>query len=519
MVTEEIRRPVGFSRLSFLTRTSLLLGFFFAADKVLAFGKSLLFNKIVGLDGMGIIGAANNIPDYLSALLSGGALGMAFIPVLREYLDRQGQREAWDLFSRIVNLAFVITGAASVIIILLTQPLVKYLIAPGFSSAQQTLTASLMRLDLLAIIIFSISGLVMASLQANQHFLLPAIAPLLYNLGQIFGVLVLSPSEGLHLGPIRLPNFGLGLYGIVYGVILGALLHLLIQVPGLIRYHFHWTPALDVKSAGVQRVLILLGPRVLTMGCIQAYFVARDNLASRFGTVGVGALNLGWTIEQVPETIIGTAIAVAILPSLADFITKGQTDDFVRTVNRALKIMLSLSLPAAVLLGMAVRPLAQSFFGYDAARLDLLTACTWAFLIGLVGDTWLEVAVRSFYANQNTRTPLVAALIQAAAFVLLSIAFSPVIGLAGIPLAAALTFTTQAIVLLTILSRRFPGLLRLDTTWLRAIGAAAAAWIVIAAALAWLPFSSLPKTIFGLAIGGMAAVPFIWRELRLLFDL
>src|SRR5512135_348521 len=119
-------------KLTFLTRISLLLAFFFAADKALAFGKSLLFNRIVGLDGMGIFGAANNIPDYLSALLSGGALGMAFIPVLREYIDIKSREEAWDLFSRVINLAFVITGAASVVIILLTRPLVQYIIAPGF---------------------------------------------------------------------------------------------------------------------------------------------------------------------------------------------------------------------------------------------------------------------------------------------------------------------------------------------------------------------------------------------------
>src|SRR5512140_2360801 len=344
-------------KLSFLTRTSLLLSFFFAADKVLAFGKSLLFNKIVGLEGMGIFGAANNIPDYLSALLSGGALGMAFIPVLREYIDLRSREDAWDLFSRVVNLAFVITGIASVAIILLTTPLVRYVIAPGFTAEQQVLTASLMRLDLLAIIIFSISGLVMASLHANQHFFLPALAPILYNVGQILGVLILSPSKGLHLGPIQLPGFGLGLYGIVYGVILGALLHLLIQVPGLIRYHFHWTQILEIKSAGVRRVLILLGPRVLTMGCIQAYFVARDNLASHFSSTGVGALNLGWTMEQVPETIIGTALAVAILPSLVYLITRGQIEDFTRTVNRALRIVLALSLPSDVLIGVAVRPL------------------------------------------------------------------------------------------------------------------------------------------------------------------
>jgi len=507
------------NKLSFLTRTSLLLAFFFALDKVFAFGKSLLFNKVVGLEGMGIFGAANNIPDYLSALLSGGALGIAIIPVLTEYLDKQGRREAWDLFSRIINLAFVITGSFSVVIILLATPIVHYVIAPGFTPEQQILTASLMRLDLVAILIFSISGLVMASLHANQHFFLPALAPILYNVGQVFGVTILSPESGLHIGSIQLPAFGLGLYGMVYGVIIGAALHLLIQVPGLIRYQFHWTPILEWKSAGVKRILILLGPRVLTMASIQAYFVMRDNFASRFDTVGVGALNLGWTIQQVPETIIGTAIAVALLPSLAEFVNRGEVDNFVNTVNRALKVMLALCVPAAILLALTVRPLAGSFFGYETSRLDLLTACTWAFLIGLVGDTWLEVAVRSFYANQDTRTPLIAAFSQVMAFVTLASILSPIIGLAGIPLAAALTFSTQAFILLTILNRRFPGLLKIGSTLPRAIIAGGAAGVVTFILMAVVPLSTVPATLIALVFGGLVALPFIWSEIKLLLKL
>ncbi len=255
------------------------------------------------------------------------------------------------------------------------------------------------------------------------------------------------------------------------------------------------------------------------MGCIQAYFVARDNLSSHFGTAGVGALNLGWTIEQVPETIIGTAMAVAILPSLAEFINQGKTQDFTATVNRALRVMLALSLPAAVLLALTVRPLAASFFGYEPARLDMVQACTWAFLIGLVGDVWLEVAVRSFYANQNTRTPLVAAFIQAVAFVVLSLVLSPIIGLAGIPLSAALTFTIQAVVLLTLLNRRVPGLLEVRGTGLRAAGSAVAAGIVLSAVVFLLPGPSILKVLVGLAAGGLAAMPLIWGEIRLLFNL
>lgn len=505
--------------LSFLTRTSLLLSFFFAADKVLAFGKSLLFNKIVGLDGMGIFGAANNLPDYLSALLSGGALGIAFIPVLRETIDREGQGKAWDLFSRILNLAFIVTGAASIIIILLAHPFVRYVIAPGFTPERQAVTASLMRLDLAAILIFSISGLITAGLHANQHFFLPALAPLFYNFGQIFGVTILSPTSGIHVGGLVLPAFGLGLYGMVYGVILGAMLHLLIQVPGLLRYRFAWRPVLDIGSPIVRRVLILLWPRVLTMASIQAYFVARDSLASHFDTVGVGALNLAWTIEQVPETIIGSALAVAILPSLAEFIDRGQTADFTRTVNRALRVMLGLALPAAVLIAFTIRPLTHAFFGYDGSRLDLVTVCTWAFLAGLVGDTWLEVAVRSYYANLNTRTPLVAAALQAASFIILSMILSPLIGLAGISLSAALTFTTQAVVLLMLMNRRYPGLIEVRSTALRAAAGALGAGLVAAAVVRYLPTSEFTAACIALVAGAAVALPFIRAELRTLMTL
>jgi putative peptidoglycan lipid II flippase len=146
-------------------------------------------------------------------------------------------------------------------------------------------------------------------------------------------------------------------------------------------------------------------------------------------------------------------------------------------------------------------------------------ACTWAFLIGLVGDTWLEVAVRSFYANQNTRTPLLAAFIQAVAFVLLSLILSPVIGLAAIPLSAALTFTTQAVVLLSILNRRYPGILQIGNTIPRAILATVlaggAAFIIIKIQ----PLSTVLTALAALVIGGLIALPFIWSEVKLLLKL
>src|SRR5215213_2891655 len=182
--------------LSFLARTSILIAFFFFIDKMIfAFVREGIISRIyrdeVGL--LDVFNSANNVPDVLFALISGGALAMAFIPLMSEYLTMKGRAAAWDLFSRVANLAFLATGLTAILVALFAQQIVDYVIVPGFTAEQRLLVAELMRLNLVSTIIFSISGLVMASLQANQHFLLPALAPTLYNVGQIFGAIYLTP--------------------------------------------------------------------------------------------------------------------------------------------------------------------------------------------------------------------------------------------------------------------------------------------------------------------------------------
>ena len=158
----------------------------------------------------------------------------------------------------------------------------------------------------------------MAGLQANQHFLLPALAPILYDIGQIFGVVILAPNEGYRIAGFTLPAFGLRTDGMVYGVILGALLHLLIQVPGLIKFHFKWQPKIDLKDPETRKVLRMMAPRLVSMFCVQMIFLAQDNFASRLEAGSVTALTYGWWIMQVPQTLLGTSIATAILPTLSE---------------------------------------------------------------------------------------------------------------------------------------------------------------------------------------------------------
>jgi putative peptidoglycan lipid II flippase len=302
-------------------------------------------------------------------------------------------------------------------------------------------------------------------------------------------------------------------------VIFGACLHLAIQIPGLIHFGFRWTPRLDLGSPDVRRVLLLLGPRVVTMGFIQIYYIARDNFSSRFGEAAVGALNLGWFIQQVPETIIGTAIAIALLPSLAEFIARAEERAFAQTINRALRAMLALGLPLAALLIAGLRPLVGAFFPLvgihlDPAGQELLVLCAMAFLLGLVGDTWLEVAVRAFYAQQNVRVPLLAAGGQMLGFLVLASLLSRPLGAVGVALAATLSFSTEALILLLLLNRRHPGVLRVGGTLLRAGLAAALGVILVLGGLAFLPLPMILNAPLVLVLGAAAALPLIWPEVK-----
>jgi putative peptidoglycan lipid II flippase len=521
--------------MSHIAKSSLIIAVFFAVDKVLGFIRQLFVARQFGLTyEIDVFNAANNIPDLLSALISGGALGVALIPVLSEYLETRGRQDTWELFARILNLAFLVTGAISVLIAIFAQPLVSNVIAPGFPPEQQALTVELMRLDLFAIMIFSISGLVMAGLQANQHFLLPAMAPGLYNIGQIFGVAVLAPSQGLSIGPVTLPAFGLGIHGLVFGVIIGALLHLGIQIPGLIRYKFRWIPAINLRNPGVQQVLALLGPRVLTMFFLQVFFITRDNLASGLGEGAVTALNYGWFIMQVPETLIGSALAIALLPTISELFARRQIGEYAMTINNAVRVVLAFTLPIAALMWVALAPLIPVVFGFDPEGSELVLWVTRAYLIGLTGHALLEIGARSFYAHQDARTPLYVAALNAGAYLLFAITLSRSIGPAGIALANTIAFTGEAVLLLLLLRRKLPRLaaqadpartapiqgvlLKMNGTLLRAV-IASVTGALVATLILRLPMHPLLLGIGALGAGGLTVLPFIWPEIKILIKL
>jgi putative peptidoglycan lipid II flippase len=500
------------NKLSFLARTSLLIAFFFFIDKILAFVRVGIISRQYAdsIHMLDTFNAANNLPDMLFALISGGALAMAFLPLMSEYLTTKGRAAAWDLFSRVANLAFLVTGSVAILIAIFAEPIVnaEVGIAPGFGPEQRQLLAELMRLNLIGTIIFSISGLVMASLQANQHFLLPALAPTMYNVGQIVGAIFLVPRFGIH--------------GLVYGVILGAALHLLVQIPALFKYQFKWTPVLDLQHSGLIQALKLLAPRLLTMFGIQLIMLARDNLASRLDQVGaVTSLTYGWMIMQVPETLLGTAIATAMLPTLSELVARADWSGFHAAIEKALRVLIALTIPVAAVMAAAIHPLVRVVFDFDEGTTTLITWTTRAYLLTLTGFSIQEIAARSFYARKEPMFPLYAVLLRFGLFLgvgILGLTFFKQVG-APVIAFAEIALLVEAIILFRWLSKRTHEPLRVWSAVLKGCAAAVIGGIVAYVVALYVPGSAVLTALLGMVVGGLVALPFIWSEIKLLLKL
>jgi putative peptidoglycan lipid II flippase len=338
---------------------------------------------------------------------------------------------------------------------------------------------------------------------------------------------VLSPELGYSFGPITQPAFGLGIHGLVYGTILGAFLYMAIQIPGLLRYRFRWSPSFGLHDARVRRVLTLMGPRILTVLSIQMVFIIQDNLASRLPTGAVSALVFGWLILQVPETLIGTAMGTALLPTLSEQVARNEQEAYTATLNRSIRAILALTLPLTVLIALVLPPVVQ-ILGFDSAGTELVIQTARLFLLGLLGHTLLEIAVRSYYARQDALTPLAAAIGMVLVLVALALPLSKLLGAPGIALANSIAFTAQAFVLIYLLNRQLGRFLQLGSAPLRILAGALVGGLACYGVL-WLLsglaifgnglIPGLLSSALAALVGALVTLPFIWPEIRLLLRL
>ncbi len=400
--------------------------------------------------------AASRPPETLFFIVAGGALGSAFIPTLTGYLERDDEPGGWRMTSAVITLTTLLMAVLAALAAIFARSIVSVALAPDFPPAQQALTASLMRVMLGSTVVFSISGLVMGVLNAHQRFLLPALAPAFYNLGIILGAVFLSPS--------------IGIFGPAYGVLLGALLHLLVQIPGLFSLRMPFRPSVDVRNPGVQTVIRLMGPRVLGLSIVQVNFWVNTNLASGMPEGSLAALTRAWVLLLLPQGVIAQSAANAVFPTFSIHAARGEREKLNETFGQVLRVVLFLAIPATVGLVVLRVPLVRLLFERGAFTPEDTRATAWALLfygLGLVAHSLVEVVTRAFYALSDTRTPVGVGVVTMALNVALSLLLIRVVGqpgslvrgpFAGLALANTIATTLEGVLLLVLLRPRIGGL-------------------------------------------------------------
>ncbi len=397
--------------------------------------------------------AAARLPELIFSLIAGGALASAFLPTFTSFLTDEDRPGAWRLASSIGNLIAILLAVVSLACWLLAPQIVGRLLVPYFDAPQQALTTSLLRVMLLSPVVFGISGLLMGILNAHHQFLLPALAPTMYWLGMIFGVLALVPRWGIH--------------GLAWGAVLGAGLHLAVQIPGLLRLGGRYWPTLGLQQAAVRQVGRLMAPRLLGVGVVQLNFWVNTILASGQPQGSLTAITLAWAVMTMPQVVIAQAIAIAALPTFSAQAASGRLDEMRTALAATLRGVVLLSLPASLGLILLRRPVVALLFERGEFDANSTRLVAWALLwyaAGLVGHSLVEILSRAFYALKDTRTPVLVGAGAMSLNVAFSLGFAALfnqLGWAphgGLALANSLATALETALLLWLMRARLHGL-------------------------------------------------------------
>jgi putative peptidoglycan lipid II flippase len=438
-----------------IARAAGLVMVAFVLSQITGLIYQMLVADTFGTDqSMDAFNAANRVSETLFRLIAGGALGSAFIPTFTQLLVKDDRNRAWQLASAVGNLVLLLLSILGVLAAIFAPQIVRHFLAPGFNDpTQEALTISLMRIMLPSAAIFGISGLMMGVLNSHQIFLIPALTPAMYRLGMIFGTVVLSPKMGIQ--------------GLAWGVIIGALAHLVIQIPTLFRQNFTYTPTFGWKLGEVREVIQLMGPRLLGVAVVELNFWVNTRLASYMPEGSVTGVTFAFVLMLMPQAAIAQSIATAAMPTLSAQYARGRLDNVRESLAGILRGVLFLSIPASIGLILLRVPVIQLLLQRGAFTERSTELVAWALLwyaAGLVGHSVMEVLARTFYALHDTRTPVMVGVAAMILNVIFSFSFSTLfqqIGWmphGGLALANSLATALETAVLLILIRRRLGGI-------------------------------------------------------------
>jgi len=397
--------------------------------------------------GLDAYTAAFTVPDFLFFIITSGALAVTFVPVFNQRLVNGNKKSAWELSTSTLNFLALISLVASILIMIFADPLVRYVVAPGLNEQAMSLAINMMRVIAINPFLFSISTVLASMQQAVGRFVFYSLAPALYNVGIIVGILVFT--NGINIFGFQL--FEGGIMGVALGVVFGALLQLATSIIGLVGLGFDYNFKISWKNQGFRTVLKLLPSRSADQGIDYVMSIVNTNLASRMGEQSIRAYQQASSLHSMPVNLIGVAISTAFFPKLSEEAGCKNDVEFRKTYREALSTIILISMPIAII-AFFTRGYVVNFIknGGDPKIASVLGA----FILAIIAQSLYHIVARGFYAKQNAKTPLIVSIaafvVQVAAAILLSqMGFGP----EGLAYACSISAVFEVGVLLLIQNR------------------------------------------------------------------
>ncbi|HEY5695685.1 MAG TPA: murein biosynthesis integral membrane protein MurJ [Candidatus Saccharimonadales bacterium] len=425
---------------------SSLLGFF--RDRLL--NGYYLKTYPVGIDAYTV---AFTIPDFMFVILVSGALSVTFIPVFNQRLATGNKKSAWELSTSLVNFMALATLIASILIIIFADPLVSYVVGPGLDESGHSLAVSMMRVIAVNPFLFAVATVIASMQQAVGRFTFYALAPAIYNVGIIIGTVFFTGGINIFGWQV----FEGGIMGVALGVVLGSIMQLLVSSIGLMGLGFDYQFKIFWKNKGFRKVLRLLPPRSLDQGADYLNSLVEMNLASRMVAGTVRAYQQATTLHLAPINLIGVAISTAAFPKMTERLSQGRPDLFKLELQAVLRVIIWLALPVAIITFFTRGYLVNFIFnGGDSLIAGLLGTLVVAILFRSI----YYIAARSFYAQQDTKTPLYISIFAISLNIALAIYFTTNLnmGAYGLAWAQSLVAMVEVFILFFVMSRRIGGL-------------------------------------------------------------
>ncbi len=439
---------------SLVLRAAGLVGIAVLLSRIIGLVREMVTQQMLGTESIAAnaYAVANKFPEAIFFIVAGGAIGSAFIPTFAEYFTQDDEAGGWRLFSAVINLLTVTMVAVAGVTAVFAPTFVTFFFREQITAEPALLPAAvrLMRIMLISPIIFGISGVIMGALNARQHFLLPALAGSVYNIGIIIGAYLFGPPE----------------MGLAIGTVLGALGHLFIQLPGLWQKKARYTAVLTLRDPGIQQVLRLMAPRVLGLSFSQINrFIILFLTGSDIFVLGsLPALDVALKLTLLPQGVIGQALGIAAFPTLATMAAKSAFDEMRKIITDSLRILLFLGLPITVAFMLLRKPIITILFErglFNAESTQFAAFALFFYAIGLIPLIALEVVNRAFYALKDTLTPVLAGGVQFLVMGVLGYLLSQMLfpqwnllPLGGLALGLSLSNVIELLLLLWLLRRK-----------------------------------------------------------------